>query len=168
MRQMIADTRAKGATPIVCSLVPRKNWDATGQHLNRDTTFRNLAGQLAKAENLGFIDLNELLARKFESIGKEKVDLLYVPTPAEAAAQGGTARAETVHTGWDGAIVDAEVVVSALKALKNDPVANYFSEKGQTIAPAAELPNPAADTRGKFRGCRSGASSSSAPAAATK
>ena len=167
MHQMIAATRAKGATPIICSLVPRKSWDPSGQHVNRDSNFRIFAGQVAHAENIGFIDLNELLARKYEEIGKDKVDLLYVPTPAEAAAQGGNTRAETVHTGWDGAVVDAEVVVAALKALKDDPVANYFSEKGKAIAPAAELPTPAPKPESPKPAANSAPAPVIAPAAAS-
>jgi lysophospholipase L1-like esterase len=142
MRQMIDQTRAKGATPIICSLVPRKSWNATG-HINRaTTTFAGWARQVAEAENAGFIDLNELIARQYDALGKDKVDLLYVPTPAEAAALGGNAKGETVHTGWDGAVIDAECVVSGLKALKDDPVANFFSTRGQAI-PAVDANPPA-------------------------
>ena len=43
---------------------------------------------------------------------------------------------ETVHTGWDGAVMNAERVIAGLKALKDDPVAAWFSAKGQAIAPA--------------------------------
>ena len=32
LRRLIAETRAKGATPIVCSLIPRKAWDEAGPH----------------------------------------------------------------------------------------------------------------------------------------
>ncbi|MEO5960667.1 MAG: rhamnogalacturonan acetylesterase [Opitutaceae bacterium] len=131
LRQIIAETRAKGATPIVCSLIPRKRWDDTG-HIRRDSeTFAGWAGQVAKAENVGFIDLNELIARRLDALGKEKVDLLYVPNPTPEKPAG-----ETVHPGWDGAILNAEVVVSGLKALKENPVAAYFSEKAKAIAPA--------------------------------
>lgn len=131
LRQMIHETRAKGATPIVCSLIPRKSWDDSG-HLNRARdTFAGWAGQVARAENAGFIDLNELIARRLDALGKEKVDLLYVPNPTPEKPKG-----ETVHPGWDGAVLNAEVVVSGLKALKENPVAGYFSEKARAVAPA--------------------------------
>jgi hypothetical protein len=68
-------------------------------------------------------------------MGKEKVDLIYVPNPTPEKPKG-----ETVHTGWEGAVMNAEIVVSGLKALKDDPVANYFSEKGVAIAPATDSP----------------------------
>jgi lysophospholipase L1-like esterase len=131
LRQLINETKAKGATPIVCSLIPRKRWDDTG-HIKRDKdTFAGWAGEVAKAENVGFIDLNELIARRLDALGKEKVDLLYVPNPTPEKPAG-----ESVHPGWDGAVINAEVVVSGLKALKENPVAVYFSEKARSVAPA--------------------------------
>jgi len=132
LRQIIAEARAKGATPIVCSLIPRKSWDDNG-HINRaHETFAGWAGQVARAENAGFIDLNELIARRLDALGKAQVDLLYVPNPTPDKPRG-----ESVHPGWDGAVINAEVVVSGLKALgEKNPVAAYFSEKANPIAPA--------------------------------
>lgn len=135
LRQIIQQARAKGATSIVCSLIPRKSWDDNG-HIKRTlATFEGWAGQVARSENVGFIDLNELIARQYDLMGKEKVDLIYVPNPTPEKPKG-----ETVHTGWEGAVMNAEIVVSGLKALKDDPVANYFSEKGVAIAPATDSP----------------------------
>ena len=133
LRQLINETKAKGATPIVCSLIPRKRWDDTG-HIRRDRdTFAGWAGQVAEAERVGFIDLNELIARRLDALGKEKVDLLYVPNPTPEKPAG-----ESVHPGWDGAVINAEVVVSGLKALGDkNPVAAYFSEKAKAVAPVA-------------------------------
>jgi lysophospholipase L1-like esterase len=132
LRQIIAETRTKGATPIVCSLIPRKRWD-DGSRIRRDReTFAGWAGQVARAENVGFIDLNELIARRLDALGKEKVDILYVPNPTPEKPAG-----ESVHPGWEGAVINAEVVVSGLKALKENPVAAYFSEQAKAVAPAA-------------------------------
>jgi lysophospholipase L1-like esterase len=137
LKQMIKETEAKGATAVVCSLIPRKAW-ATDGHLQRSAaTFGGWAQQVAKSENVGFIDLNELIARRYDGLGKAKVDLLYYPGPSATNPLG-----EHVHTGWDGAVINAEIVVSGLKALKDDPVTGYFSERGQAIA-AADLNKPA-------------------------
>lgn len=131
LRQIIGEAKAKGAAPIVCSLIPRKSWDDSG-HVNRAVdSFAGWAGQVARAENVGFIDLNELIARRLDALGQKKVDLLYVPNPTPEKPKG-----ETVHPGWDGAVLNAEVVVSGLKALRENPVAGYFSEKAQTVAAA--------------------------------
>ncbi|HVS51868.1 MAG TPA: rhamnogalacturonan acetylesterase [Opitutaceae bacterium] len=132
LRQFIAEARAKGATPIVCSLIPRKSWDDAGHIRRARDSFAGWAGEVAKAENVGFIDLNELIARRLDVLGKEKVDQLYVPNPTPEKPNG-----ETVHPGWDGAVINAEVVVSGLKALgEKNPVAAWFSEKAGSVAPA--------------------------------
>ncbi len=131
LRQIIAETRAKGATPLVCSLIPRKSWDEQG-HINRaSASHGGWASQVAAAEKVGFIDLNEFIARRLDALGKEKVDTLYVPNPTPEKPKG-----ESVHPGWDGAVINAEVVVSCLKALPENPVAGWFNDKAKGVAPA--------------------------------
>jgi len=131
LRQMVGETRQKGATPIVCSLIPRKKWDADGRIARTHATFEGWTEQVARREGVGFIDLNELIGRAYDQMSKAEVDRIYVPNPTPAKPQG-----ETVHPGWEGAVLNAEIVVSGLKALKDDPVAGYFSEKGSAVAPA--------------------------------
>jgi len=131
LRQLIAETRAHGATPIVCSLIPRKAWDDSGHLVRARDTFAGWARDVAAAEKTGFIDLNELSARRLDALGKEKVDLLYVPNPTPEKPRG-----ETVHPGWDGAVLNAETVVSGLKALPDNPVAAWFSPRAKAIEPA--------------------------------
>ena len=57
----------------------------------------------------------ELIARKYETLGPEKVDSLYVPSPTER-----------LHTGWDGAVINAEAVITGLKQLPNNPLATFI------------------------------------------
>jgi lysophospholipase L1-like esterase len=127
IRQFIAETRAKGATPIVCSLIPRNGRDATGKINRSAETQAGWAKQVAAAEGAGFIDLNELVARKYDAMDKAAVDLLFSGSP---------------HTSWTGAVLNAETVISGLKALKTDPVAAYYVEQVKLIPPAPDLSAP--------------------------
>ncbi len=134
LKQFVKETRAQGGTCIICSLTPRKNW-VDEQHFRRDnTTHAAWAAEAAKEVNAPFIDLYELIARKYESVGRAQVDLYYMPTPEVAAQTGG--RPEGLHTGWDGAVVNAECVLSGLKALKDCPLAGMFSTRGKAVKPA--------------------------------
>ncbi|MEY3898365.1 MAG: hypothetical protein RLZZ214_3886 [Verrucomicrobiota bacterium] len=126
LKQFVAETRAQGGTPIICSLTPRKGWSADGKHFNRDTAKHAAwAEQVAKATNTHFIPLYDLIALNYEALGREKVETLYVPSPKE-----------NLHTGWDGALVNAGCVVSGFKALPADPLKKFLSPRADTLPPA--------------------------------
>jgi rhamnogalacturonan acetylesterase len=124
LKRFVEESRAAGATVIICSLTPRKAWTPEGKFVRDNTTHAAWAAQVAKETNAPFIDLYELIARRYEALGPAKVDTLYVPSPTER-----------LHTGWDGAVVNAECVIAGLKALKDNPLAGFFSERAKAIAP---------------------------------
>jgi lysophospholipase L1-like esterase len=128
-KQIIAEARAKGATPLVCSLIPRNGWKAGRVARRGAGDVGGWAGQAASAENAPFIDLNEIVARQYETFGPAKVDTLFI------AGAG-------PHTSLSGAQTNAICVVSGLKGLKQNPLAKYFSKNAKAIRPA-DLSQPA-------------------------
>jgi unsaturated rhamnogalacturonyl hydrolase len=120
MKQYVEETRAKGATPIICSLVPRKTWKDS-KIVRGDDTYGGWAREVAEKEHIGFIDLNEITARKYDARGEAAVEPLFGDPHT--------------HTTLAGAIINAESVVAGLKALPKDPVAKDFSAKGKAIKP---------------------------------
>lgn len=122
LKQYIRETRAAGATPILCSLTPRKSWTEEGK-FQRDDKYAPWTEQVAKETDAPFVPLNEIIARKYESLGKEKVENLYVPAPKE-----------NLHPGWEGAVINAECVVAGLKVLPGDPLGKFFSKRGHAVA----------------------------------
>jgi len=149
LKQYAEETKAKGATPIICSFIPRKKWE-NGKIIRSNADYfpyADWAGDVAKAEGIPFIDLNAITARKYNELGPDKVEALFVPMPSE-----------WTHTDWYGAIINAESVVGGLKLLKDDPLAAYFSPRGQAI-PAADPAKPA------LEGTTTTASAASAAAA---
>jgi len=121
LRKFIADTIAKGATPIVCSPVPRKVWK-DGKIVTNATDYAKWAADVASSSKVGFVDLNEIIAQKYEALGPEKVEPLFAD--------------ERTHTSLAGAELNAAAVVSGLKALKKNPLARYFSAKGKAVEKA--------------------------------
>ena len=119
MRKYVADTRAKGGTPILCSLIPRKIWK-DGKIVRNTDTYAGWTHEVADATNTDFIDLNEITARKYDALGEAAVDPLFGDPHT--------------HTTAAGAIVNAESVVAGLKALSKDPLAGDFSPKGEAIS----------------------------------
>ena len=131
IRKFIAETRAKGATPVVCSLIPRNIRDVDGKIRRSATSQAGWAKDVAAAEKADFIDLNELIARKYDAMEQNEVDALFCGSP---------------HTSWAGAVFNAETVISGLKALNTDPVAAYYLPQVQEISAAPDLGNLSAIT----------------------
>jgi lysophospholipase L1-like esterase len=115
LRKFIADIRARGATPIVCSLIPRKAWDEQGKVRRNKADYAGWAEEVARTERVGFIDLNEMVARRYDELGHDAVMQLFPLTTPD----------EHVHTNWAGAQLNAQVVVAGLKAL-GDPRIDRF------------------------------------------
>lgn len=110
LRQFIAGARAKGATPIVCSPIPRKIW--TDGKIERSQDYAVWAAQVAQAERTGFIDLNARIAARYDALGPEKVEPLFGDPHT--------------HTSRAGAELNAQVVVEGLKALPDNPLGQYM------------------------------------------
>jgi rhamnogalacturonan acetylesterase len=121
MRKYIKDACAKGTTPIICTMIPRKIW-RDGKIVRNKDDYAGWAAQVAEQEKAPVIDLNEIIAERYDEIGPEKVNPLFGD--------------EHTHTTMAGAQVNAEAVSAGLKGLKNNPLAPYFSEKAAQVAPA--------------------------------
>jgi lysophospholipase L1-like esterase len=137
LRQFVRDTKAKGATPIVCSIIPRKSWDADGR-IKRNRDYAGWAGEVAAQEKVGFIDLNEIVARKHDELGHDAVMKLF---PAPVVAADGRVTDEHTHPNLAGAVLDAELVVAGLKGIKEDRLTAFLTGKARAIVP---VPPPAA------------------------
>ncbi len=114
MRKFIADTRAKGATPIVASLVPRNRWENGAVQRNKKD-YAGWAEQVAKAEGVAFLDLNELIAREYDALGEQKVMSFFVE--------------DRTHTTLNGATLSARIVISALRSLGTNPLGPYLLDE---------------------------------------
>lgn len=119
MRQYVVDTIAKGATPIVCSPIPRKIWK-DGKVLRNADNYGGWAKQIAEQQHVAYIDLNAIIAGRYDELGEQKVEPLFADPHT--------------HTSLAGAMLNAQSVVAGLKALPHDPLAAYFSAKGNAIA----------------------------------
>ena len=68
LRRYIADIRAKGAHPVLMSLTPKKYRTADGSRLRGDEhKFGHWAEEIAREQNVPFIDQNTLSTQKLES-----------------------------------------------------------------------------------------------------
>ena len=123
LRKFIADTRAKGATPIVCSPIPRKSWHG-GKIARNGASYGGWAAEVAKTAGVGFVPLNDIIADRYDALGPEKVEPLFADP--------------NTHTSRAGAELNAECVVAGLKALPGQPLTPFLSGKGQAVANYAQ------------------------------
>lgn len=134
LRKMVAETKAKGATPLLLSLTVRNLWK-DGKVERGNGNYGQLAKETAAAQNVTFLDVTKVIADRYDAIGQEAVKAMFGP--------------DYVHTSPAGAEVNAASVVAALKIMGH-PLTNFLSDKGRAVetaapaAPAAAAPNATA------------------------
>ena len=122
LRKIITETKAKGATPILLSLTVRNIWKE-GKIERGSGNYRELIAQLARTQNVAFVDVTNIIANEYERMGPEAVKALFGP--------------DYVHTSPAGADRNAASVVAGLKALPNSPFMSWLSQKGKAVEAAA-------------------------------
>ncbi len=115
LRKYVTETKAKGATPIVLSLVPRNNWQA-GKVVRASGDYGKWAADIAKAEQAYFIDLNEIVARKYDVVGDSTL------------LQATYFVKDHTHTNAAGAKVNAGSVIEGLRQLKTCPLNKFLAK----------------------------------------
>ena len=114
MRKYVTEAKAKGAIPIICSLVPRNDWDKDGKVKLSSDSYALWAQQIAEQEGAFFIDLNKKVALAYEEIGKEAVLKQFFPK-------------DHTHTDYDGARLNAEIVANNIRSLSRCPLVGYLN-----------------------------------------
>lgn len=117
MRKMIADTRERGATPVLLSLTARNLWK-DGRLEWGSGMYGYWTYELAKELEVPFVDLTSLMVERFEPMGPEGMEKL---------------QHDYVHTNLEGATLHAEAVVAGLKGLRPSPVEGWLSEEGEAV-----------------------------------
>jgi lysophospholipase L1-like esterase len=112
MRKFIKDIKAKGATPIICSSIPR-NPVKDGKVILVNDSYAGWAQEVAKAENVDFIPLNQLIKDKYSFSSADQIKSYFTEK-------------DHTHTNEDGAKVNAAIVVEGLKALKKNKLKAYL------------------------------------------
>ena len=104
LRRYIADTKARGATPIVLSLIPRDRWE-NDRVIRSAADYALWAREAAEQTQTFFIDLNELVARRYEHLGAQKVGSEFFTED------------DWTHTTKAGAEFNADCIADTLRAL---------------------------------------------------
>jgi lysophospholipase L1-like esterase len=113
LRHYVTTAREKGVEPILVSLVPRTIWK-DGKVVRSTNDCGLWTSQVARELKVEFIDLNALVADRYDRLGKEAVDKLF----------GG----DHTHTNPEGARLNAACVAEGLRALKRTPLKQLLNQ----------------------------------------
>jgi rhamnogalacturonan acetylesterase len=144
IRTFAKDALAKGATPIISTPTVRNIWtnpnakftDSTisskndkynsaedkversmGQPLDNGMSF--WAQKVCEQEKIAFIEHCRITAELYEKMGREAVSKLFIQ--------------DHTHTTTEGAVINAETLITGVKALKEMPLANFLNDRGRAI-----------------------------------
>jgi rhamnogalacturonan acetylesterase len=120
LRKFVQDAKAKGAIPIICSMIPRNQWnytvkgDSTSKQIVKraDKDFGEWAKEVATSEGVFFIDLNTISADKYDKLGPEVVKDYF--------------HKDHTHTNEEGARINAASVAEGIRGLKALMLNNYL------------------------------------------
>lgn len=124
MRKYSTDAKAKGATVILLSMVPHKDWQAGKIVRKESDTFVKWTESDAKVTGALFINANKIIAEGLERLGPDKVRPLF-----------GDLR---THSTPEGAKYNAAAIVYGMKQLNPDPLASYFSPAADNLPPSLQ------------------------------
>lgn len=116
VRKFIADVRAKEATPIVCSLIPRNRWQ-DGKVIRAGNDYAKWAEEAAKQGGTAFINLNELVAARYEQFGERHVGEQFFT------------KTDWTHTTLAGAKLNAECIAQGISQLEEVGLSKYLKPK---------------------------------------
>jgi lysophospholipase L1-like esterase len=108
LRQYVEGARAKGATAIICSPVPRNTW-IDGKIKRGFDGYAQWAADAAKSSGVPFIDLNSLAADRYDVLGQANMRQYF---------------ADLQHATKAGARINAEAVTEGLSKLQDCPLAS--------------------------------------------
>ncbi|MDD4970387.1 MAG: rhamnogalacturonan acetylesterase [Paludibacter sp.] len=107
MRKYASDVKAKKATPILLSHIPRNMFTSTDSTtvIRNTESYGKWTKEAAEMENVPYIDLNSMVVNKYEKMGKDSIQLMY--------------HGDHTHTSKAGALLNGKTVAEGIKNLKN-------------------------------------------------
>jgi alpha-galactosidase len=113
LRQYVAGTKAKGATPIVVSQIPRNIWK-DGKVGRESNGYGKFAREAAAQGGAAFLDLNEIVAGQYEKFGAPTVGAMFFRP------------GDHTHTTLAGAKLNAAAVAEGVRGLPDAALEKFL------------------------------------------
>ncbi|HEY5807468.1 MAG TPA: rhamnogalacturonan acetylesterase [Povalibacter sp.] len=124
LRKMIAEVRARDATPILLTLTVTNKW--SDERIECERNYRQWDRDVANSQKVALIDVTRIIADRYQQLGPIAVAKLFDK--------------DTVHTNPAGADANARAVVAGLRAMPDQKLAAALSFAGQRIAADTGFP----------------------------
>jgi lysophospholipase L1-like esterase len=142
LAEYIAQTRAKGATPVLVTSMNRRTFDAEGKITNSLAGYPDAVREVAAAQHAALIDLNAMSKTLFEAMGPEGSLKAFMHYPANAFPNQTQAISDDTHFNTYGGYELARCVIHGIREVKL-PVRKFLAKDIPDFDPAK--PDPQAD-----------------------
>jgi lysophospholipase L1-like esterase len=140
--EYIAQTRAKGATPVLVTSMNRRTFDAGGKITNSLAGYPDAVRDVAAAQHAALIDLNAMSKTLFEAMGPEGSLKAFMHYPANAFPNQTEAISDNTHFNKYGAFELARCMAHGIREAKL-PLRKLLSKGMPDFDPLK--PDPEAD-----------------------
>jgi len=137
----IAQTRAKGATPVLVTSMNRRTFDDSGHITNSFGGYPDAMREVAAQQKVALIDLNTMSKTLFETLGPEGSIKAFMHYPANAYANQPKAIDDDTHFNSYGAYELARCIVHGIRE-SNLPIAKFLDPAVPDFNPAHPDPQP--------------------------
>jgi lysophospholipase L1-like esterase len=138
LRDIIAQTRAAGATPVLVTAMNRRTFDDTGHITNSLGAYPEAVRTTAAETHTPLIDLNAMSKTLFEALGPEAAKKAFMHYPANTFPNQPKAIDDDTHFNSYGAYELARLVVKGIRQA-HLPIAKYLIP-GPDLDPAHPEP----------------------------
>ena len=137
----IAQTRAKGATPVLVTSMNRRTFDDSGHITNSFGGYPDAMRVVAAQQKIALIDLNAMSKTLFETLGPEGSIKAFMHYPANAYANQPKAIDDDTHFNSYGAYELARCIAHGIRE-SNLPIAKLLDTAVPDFNPAHPDPQP--------------------------
>lgn len=113
LRNYASTAKQKGATVILASMVPHKDWEGNQIKRGVKDAWVKWTENAAKASGVLYLNLNEIIAADYDAKGKDEVEKYFAD--------------RRTHTSVAGAQNSARIFVQSVRSLEGDPLGKFLA-----------------------------------------
>ena len=115
LTRFITETREKKATPVLITPVSRRKFDSTGKAIETHVIYSQLTREVAAAQNVLLIDLDQLSMALYNQFGKENSKLLFLQLKPGEHPNYPDGREDNTHFNELGARLIAQIMLKEIR-----------------------------------------------------